>query len=66
MNTILNLTLVVALLIAASIGCLMIFEVFSIVQGAELLLKSLAALILVGATSAAIGFIAAPRSAPGD
>lgn len=66
MKTILNLTLVVALLIAASIGCLMIFEVFSLAEGAELLLKSSAALLLVGATSAAIGYIASPGSARGD
>lgn len=62
MKTVLVLTLVIALLVASSIGCLMIFEVFTLVQGAELLLKSLAALILLGVTSAAIAFIASPAT----
>lgn len=66
MKTVFILTLVFALLVAASIGCMMIFEVFSIAQGAELLLKSLAVLVLLGVTSSAIAYIAAPGTPPGE
>ena len=66
MKTVFNLTLVIAMLVAASIGCLIIFEVFSVARGAELLFKSLAALVLLGATAAAIARLAAPGTTPGD
>lgn len=66
MRTVIVTTLMFAIIAAAAIGCLMIFEVFTFDHGMEILFKSLAAIILLGATSAAIVYVTAGKKTSGE
>jgi len=57
MKIIFNLTLILAVVISAGIGCLIIFEVFEFEQGLDYILKALAAIVLLGVSSAAVTFM---------
>ena len=57
MKAILMLTLVVAVIVLTAIGCLMVVDVISMEAGRELAFKSLAAILVLGAASAAIALL---------
>lgn len=64
MKTVLTLTLIVAVLISTAIGCLVIFEVFSVDQGMDYAFKALAAIFLLGVSSAVISLVTSNKGAP--
>lgn len=66
MKTVLTLTLVVAVIVSAGIGCLVIFGIFSVEQGLEYSFKALAAIVLLGVASAAISLVTGNSGGPGD
>jgi branched-subunit amino acid ABC-type transport system permease component len=57
MKVIFNMTFILSIIISVGIGCLIIFEVLTFDQGLDYILKSLAVLILLGLSSAAITFV---------
>ena len=57
MKVIYSLTFILAVIMSAGIGCLIIFEVFTFDQGLDYMLKVLAVIILLGLSSAAIAFV---------
>lgn len=57
MKIIYNLTFILAVIISACIGCLVIFNVIAFDQGLDYLFKSLATIVLLGASSAAVSFV---------
>ena len=57
MKTIFTLTLVLAVIVSAGIGSLVIFEVLSFDQAKEYIFKALAVIILFGGASAVIAFV---------
>lgn len=66
MKTVLILTLVVAVIMSAGIGCLVIFGIFSIEQGLDYSFKALAAIVLLGVASAAISLVTGNGGAAED
>ena len=59
-------TLTIAVMVTAGIGCLAIFEIVSVGLAMELLLKSLAAIGLIGASSVAIAALTGLQPAPAE
>ena len=57
MKVVLILTFIIAVIMTAGIGSLVIFEVLTFDQGLDFLLKTLAAVILLGASSAVIALV---------
>ena len=57
MKAIMVLTLIFALVVATCMGCLMIFDVVSVERGTDLLLKSLAVILVLGVSSAVIALL---------
>lgn len=66
MKAILMLTLVIAVVVLTAIGCLMIVDVISVETGRDLALKSLAAIAVLGVSSAAIALLIRNRKDAGD
>jgi len=64
MKLVITLTLIIAVVVSAGIGCLVIFEILSLGQGLEYILKSLAVIALLGAASAAISLVTGKHNAP--
>jgi hypothetical protein len=64
MKMVMTLTLVLAIITAAGIGSLVILEVMTEESGKELLFKSLAVIVLLGACSALIALLTANRNTP--
>lgn len=64
MKTVLALTLIVAVIISTVIGCLVIFEIFSVDQGLDYAFKALAAIALLGVSSALISLVTSNKGAP--
>lgn len=64
MKTVINLTLIIAVIISAGIGCLVIFGMISVDQGMNYGLKALAAIVLLGVASAVISFVTSSGDAP--
>ena len=54
MKAVTTFTFIFAVMTTAFIGCLMIFEIFTVAQGFECLLKALAAILLIGGSSALV------------
>ena len=57
MKAVLILTGLMALLTVATVGCLIVFEVLSQEQGVAFIGKALAALLIIGATSAVFALV---------
>lgn len=66
MKTVLILTLIIAVIVSTAIGCLVIFEVFSVDQGLDYAFKALAAIVLLGASSALISLVTSNKAASGE
>jgi len=66
MKTVLSLTLVIAVSVSAIIGCLVIFNIFTVDQGMDYLYKALSAIILMGVASALIRFITDRKGNPDE
>ncbi len=66
MKTVLSLTLVIAVSVSAIIGCLVIFNIFTVDQGMDYLYKALSAIFLLGAASALIRFVTDSKGSPGE
>ncbi len=64
MKTVLVLTLIVAVIVSTAIGCLVIFEIFSVDQGLEYTFKALAAIVLLGVVSAVVSLVTNIKGAP--
>jgi len=60
MKLVITLTLIIAVVVSAGIGCLVIFEILSL----GYILKSLAVIALLGAASAAISLVTGKHNAP--
>ena len=65
MKAVVTFTFIFAVMTSAFIGCLMIFEIFTVAQGLECLLKALAAILLIGVSSAAVSLVTGDRESPG-
>lgn len=61
MKQILTITVVLAILTAAIVGCLFIFEVMSLEDATSNLFKVVGAIVLLGACSAAISALMAAK-----
>ena len=57
MKIVFTLTIVLAVIVSAGIGSLVIFEVLSLDQAKEYIFKALSVIILLGGASAAIAFV---------
>lgn len=66
MKVVLILTFIIAVILSSSIGCLIIFEVFTFDQGMEYIFKTLAAIILLGVSSAAIALVTGNKNTPSE
>ncbi|MGI9241174.1 MAG: hypothetical protein ACR2RV_10260 [Verrucomicrobiales bacterium] len=58
--------LVLAIMMSAGIGCLIIFEAFTLEQGVVYLSKTVAAIALLGASAAVIALLTGSRDAPSE
>ena len=54
MKAVFVFSIAIAVPMSAGIGCMIIFEVFSFAEGLDLILKSVAAIALLGISTAAI------------
>ena len=66
MKVIFNFTLVIAIIISASIGCLVIFDVFTYDQGIEYIIKAIAAITLIGLSSAGVSLVTGNKTSQND
>lgn len=66
MKIVLNLTLIIAVIVSTLIGCLVIFEILTVDQGMEYLLKALAVIFLVGISSVLVRLVTMDRNTSGD
>lgn len=66
MKVVFTLTLIIAVIISASIGCLIIFDVITVDQGKDYIFKALSAIILLGASSAVIGLVTGDKNKHND
>ena len=57
MKIVFTLTVVLAVIVSAGIGSLVIFEVLSFDQAKEYIFKAVAVIVLLGAASALIAFV---------
>lgn len=66
MKTILIFMAVVSIMIAAGLGTLVIFEVYTLDQGISFAVKAYAAIILLGGSSVLISYLIKDKEAPKD
>ena len=66
MKAILTLMLVITVVVLAAIGCLVIVDVVSVETGKELALKSLAAILVLSASSSVVALLIRSKSGSGD
>jgi branched-subunit amino acid ABC-type transport system permease component len=66
MKVIFIITFIIAVIMSASIGCLIIFKVFSFDQGVDYIFKSLTAIILLGVSSALIALVTGKKGTPSE
>ena len=64
MKILLTITVILAIISSASIGCLVIFEVIPKTEGMDYFYKSLAAIALLGGASALINLVTGKRKPP--
>ena len=66
MKAICVFSLVIAVMMSAGIGCLIIFEAFTFDQGMGYLAKTLAAIALLGVSAGVIALLTGSRDAPSE
>ena len=66
MKPVITFTFIIAVMVSALIGCLMIFEIFTVKEGFDSLLRALAAIGLIGASSAVITLAIGDNNSPGE
>ena len=66
MKAVFNLTLMIAVIVAAGIGCLVIVDVLTFDQGKDYAFKALAVIALLGGASAIISLFAGNKKSSGD
>ena len=64
MKQIISITAVLAVITVAIVGCLYIFEVLSYDNSVSILLKAVAAIVLLGGCSALVAFLMRPKKEP--
>jgi type IV secretory pathway VirB2 component (pilin) len=64
MKQIISITAVLAVITVAIVGCLYIFEVLSYDRSVSILLKAVAAIVLLGGCSALITFLMGSKKEP--
>jgi branched-subunit amino acid ABC-type transport system permease component len=66
MKLVFTLTFILAVIVSAGIGCLVIFEIISFDQGKNYLLKTVAVIVLLGAASAVIALVSGSKNTPDE
>lgn len=66
MKVVLTLSLVIAVIVTAGIGCLMIFEIISFDLGMDYIFKAIAVIILLGISSVIIALVTGNKNTPGE
>ena len=64
MKAVATFTFIFAVMTSAFIGCLMIFEIFTVEEGFECLLRALGAILLIGVSSAAVSMVTVANRSP--